>query len=80
MMQDEFNNINNVISFLSKGAFSPALISSIVKSSLVYQYMQGDIVNVLQRNFDTALAESFIAETKSAIKNVVDILQRNKLI
>ena len=80
MIQEEFNNINNVISFLSKGTFSPALISSIVKSSLIYQYMQGDIVNVLQRNFDAALAESFVAETKIAIKNVVDILQRNKLI
>ena len=80
LMQEEFNGINNIITLLSKGAFSPALVSSIVKSVFVYQYMQADIVNVLQRNFEPQLAENFISETKQAIKQIVEILQRNKLI
>ena len=52
--------INNIISLLSKGVFSPALISSIVKSSLVYEYMQADIIQVMQSKFDPNLAEEFI--------------------
>ena len=80
LVQEEFGNINNVISLLSKGAFSPALVSAIVKSALLYQYMQGDIVNALQRNLDSSLAESFIAETKIAIKNVVEMLQKGQFV
>ena len=79
-MNEEFCNINNIISMLSKGVFSPALVSSIVKSVLIYQYMQADILNVLQKNFEPELAEAFIEKTKAAIKTVVEQLQRNKLI
>ena len=79
-VKEEFKNINNIISMLSKSTFSPALVSSIVKSVLVYQYMQGEIVNALQSNFDERMAQEFIDKTKSSIKTVVDILQRTKLI
>ena len=79
-MQDEFRHINDVISLLSRGVFSTALVSSIVKSVLVYQCMQADILDVLQKNLDSSLAEDFIEKTKVAIKKVVDLLQRSKLI
>ena len=78
--QNELFLINNVISLLSKGVFSPALISSIVKSSLLYAYMQADILNVLQSKYDSSLAESFIEKAKIAIKKVIDSLQKNLLI
>ena len=78
--QNELFLINNVIALLSKGSFSPALVSSIVKSSLLYAYMQADILRVLQSKFDTALAEDFIEKTKAAIKDVVNSLQNNHLI
>ena len=79
-VQDEFLNINNIIAVLSKEVFSPELVSAIVKSVLIYQYVQSDILTVLQSNFDPLLAENFINKTKQAIKVVVDILQNNKLI
>lgn len=79
-VQEELYNINNVIALLSKGAFSPALVSTIVKSTLLYQYMQAEIVAVLQKNFENQIAEDFIDKTKAAIKYVVEILQRNKLL
>ena len=79
-MQEEFYCINNIISLLSKEVFSPALVSAIVKSALVYQYMQSDVLSVLQKNFDPQVAEDFISETKAAIKTIVELLQRNKLI
>lgn len=79
-IQEEFCSINNIISMLSKGAFSLALVSSIIKSTLVYQYIQGDVLQVLQKNFDPDLAQSFIENTKSAIKIIVEQLQKNKLI
>lgn len=79
-MKDEFYNINSIISLLSKGVFSPALVSSIVRSVFIYQYMQADILNVLQRNFDSTLAEDFVEKTKLAIKTVVELLQKHKLI
>lgn len=79
-MKDEFYHINSIIALLSKGVFSPALVSSIVRSVLIYQYMQADILNVLQRNFDPALAEDFVEKTKLAIKTVVELLQKYKLI
>lgn len=79
-MEDEFRNINEIISMLSKGVFSPALVSSIVKSVFIYQYMQSDILTVLQKNFAPELAEDFINKTKSGIKTVVEQLQKNSLI
>lgn len=79
-MQEEFLHINDIIEMLSKEVFSPALITIIVKSVLIYQYMQTDILNVLQRNFDPSLAEDFLNKTKQSIKVVIDILQRNRMI
>lgn len=79
-IQEEFCNINNIISILSKGVFSPALVSAIVKSVLIYQYLQSEILVVLQKNFDPELAQKFIESTKNAIKTVIEQLQRNKLI
>ena len=79
-MKDEFYHINSIISLLSKEIFSPALVSSIVRSVFIYQYMQADILNVLQRNFDPTLAEEFVGKTKFAIKTVVELLQKYKLI
>ena len=79
-MQDEFCHINEIISMLSKGVFSPALVNSIVKSVLIYQYMQTHILKVLQQDFAPDLAEDFINKTKAAIKSVVEELQRTKLI
>ena len=78
--QEELYLINNIIAVLSKGSFSPALVSSIVKSSLMYQYMQADILKVLQSKFDTSLAEEFLEKTKNSIKFVVDTLQKYRLI
>lgn len=79
-IQDEFLNINNIISILSKETFSPELVSAIVKSALIYQYMQTDILTILQKSFDPQAAEDFINKTKSAIKIVVETLQQNKMI
>ncbi len=79
-IQDEFFNINNIISILSKDVFSPELVSAIVKSVLVYQYMKNEILNGIQTNFNEQIAESFISKTKSAIKYIVDHLQKNKLV
>lgn len=79
-IQEEFCNINNIISLLSKEVFSPALINAVVKSVFIYQYLQADILNVLQKNFDPDLAQDFINKTKIAIKEIVTLLQKNKLI
>lgn len=79
-MQEEFYSINNIIGLLSKGVFSPALVSAIVKSVLIYQYMQAEILTVLQKNFDPELAQKFIDNTKVAIKSIVEQLQKHKLI
>lgn len=79
-MNEEFCNINNIITVLSKGVFSPALVSSIVKSVFVYQYLQADILTVLQKNFDPELAQTFTNNTKQAIKVIVEQLQKFKLI
>lgn len=79
-IDDEFKTINDIISILSKGVFSSALVSTIVKSVLVYQYLQADVVNVLQKNFSPDLAESFIEKTKLSIKAIVEQLQKNRLI
>ena len=79
-MQEEFCNINNIISLISKDVFSPALVNAVVKSVLVYQYLQADVLNVLQRNFEPELAQEFIGKTKLAIKEIVSLLQNNRLI
>ena len=65
---------------LSKGVFSPDLISATIKSVLIYQYMQADILTVLQRNFDNELAQKYIDNTKLAIKTIIEQLQKNRLI
>ena len=78
--QEELQIINIVISMLSRGIFSPALVSTIVKSSLLYQYMQAEILKVLQANFDPNLADEFIDKSKLGIKAVIDTLQKNRLI
>lgn len=80
LMQEEFNQINNIITLLSKGNFSPPLISAIIKSVMVYQYMQAEVLQVLQRNLDPSCAEEFLERTKATIKYLVEILQKNKLI
>lgn len=79
-IKEEFLNINNVISMLSKEVFSPALVSAVMKSVLLYQYMQTDILTVMQRRFDPMVAEEFINKTKNAIKIIVEVLQRNKMV
>ena len=79
-IQEEFCAINDIIRALSTGIFSTALVSKVIKSVLIYQYMQADILIVLQKNFDTELAQSFMENTKQAIKNVVEKLKDNKLI
>ena len=79
-MQEELSQINNIISILSTRIFSQALISAILKSTFVYQYMQADILNVLQKNFAKELAEDFIEKTKNSIKEIISLLQSEKLI
>ncbi|MBR1775690.1 motility associated factor glycosyltransferase family protein [bacterium] len=78
--QDELKLINDVIELLSKNTFSPALVSAIVKSSLLYQYMQAEVIKVLQSKMDDGLAEGFIEDTKTGIKIIIDMLQKNHLI
>ena len=39
-IDEEFCQINSIISMLSKGIFSTALVNAIVKSMFVYQYLQ----------------------------------------
>ena len=78
--KDELILLNNIISFLSKGIFSPALVSSIVKSPLVYQYMQADVLKILQEKMQPDNSEEFIQKTKNAVKDVVENLQKNRLI
>lgn len=72
--------INDVIALLSKGEFSPGLVSTVAKSPLLYQYMQAEILEVLQSGLDERFAESFIAKTKEGIKYLVEALQKNNLI
>ena len=79
-IENELALINSVIEFLSKNTFSPALISAIVNSSMMYLYMQANVLEVMQSKMDDSLAEGFIEKTKTGIKEIVDQLQRNKLI
>ncbi len=78
--QDELLLINEIISLLSRNEFSTALVSSISKSPLMYQYMQADILQVIQSKMAEELAEDFIAKAKEGIKFVVDALQKSNLI
>lgn len=78
--QHELMLINNIITLLSNGGFSSGLVSAIVKSPLIYTHMQVDVINVLQTHFAEENAESFINATKLAIKEVIDLLQKNTLI
>ena len=78
--QEELVLINNIIMLISKNVFSPALVSSIVKSTLMYQYMQSDILKVLQSKMDEGYADEFISKAKLAIKDVIDLLQQNSMI
>ena len=78
--KDELALINHIIELLSRNTFSPALISAIVNSSLMYLYMQADILQVMQSGMADEMAENFIAKTKEGIKEIVDQLQRNNLI
>lgn len=79
-IQEELYLINNVIMQLSKNVFSPALVSAIVKSSLLYEYLQADILKAMQSKFEPSLAEDFINKTKVSIKQVVELLQKHHLI
>ena len=76
--QDELLLINEIIALLNE--FSTALVSSISKSPLMYQYMQADILQVIQSKMAEELAEDFITKAKEGIKFVVDALQKNNLI
>ena len=78
--ENELMLINSVISSLSTGSFSPALVASIVKSSLLYEYMQADILEVLQAKYAPEIADAFVEKAKAAIKEVIDQLQKNRLI
>ena len=78
--QGELLLINEVIALLSTGEFSPALVSSIAKSPLMYQYMQADILEVLQQKMADNLAEGFISKAKEGIKFIVEALQNNDII
>ena len=78
--QEELQLINNVIALLAKNNFSPALVSSIVKSPLLYQYMQKEILQVLQSSVDEGIAGEFMENAKISIKEVIDLLQKNRLI
>lgn len=78
--QEELFLINSVIANLSKGVFSQALVSSILNAPILYQYMQADILKVLQPTISEELVSDFISKTKVAVKGVIDLLQKNKLI
>ena len=78
--QDELLLINEVIALLSRNEFSTALVSAIAKSPLMYQYMQANILEVLQSRMADELAEGFITKAKEGIKYIVDALQKNNLL
>jgi hypothetical protein len=77
--QDELLLINEIIALLSRNEFSTALVSAISKSPLMYQYMQADILEVLQSKMAEELAEGFITKAKEGIKYIVETLQKNNL-
>ena len=79
-INEEFETINNIITTLSKRSFSQSLVTDVIKSVFIYQFMQSEVLTILQRNFDNELAEDFIEKTKFAIKSIVEKLQQSKLI
>lgn len=79
-IDEEFCQINSIISMLSKDVFSTALVNAIVKSMFIYQYLQAEVLTVLQKNFDPEMANDFIAKTKNAIKVVVENLQKHRVL
>ena len=78
--QNELNIINEIMLLLSSSGYSQMLISKITKSSLMYQYMQADILEALQTKFAESYAEQFISNTKLAIKNIIEMLQKYILV
>ena len=78
--ENELSLLNDIIELLSQNTFSSALVAAIVKSPMMYQYMQVDILEVLQKNMADEIAESFITRTKEGVKFIVDSLQTNGLI
>lgn len=78
--QAELIMINEIIALLSRNEFSTALVSSIAKSPLMYQYMQADILECLQQKMAEELAEGFINKAKEGIKYIIETLQKNNLI
>ena len=80
LTQDELMLINNIVSLLAKREFSPALVASVVKTPLLYQYMQAEVLQALQSNMSDEVADNFIEKTKEGIKYIIDTLQKNKLI
>lgn len=78
--QNELFTINNIITMLSKEEFSPALVSSIVKSPIMYQYMQAEILRVLQAKMNMEQAEEFMQTAKKSIKEIIDLLQKGGII
>ena len=78
--QEELTLINEVIALLAKNTYSPALISSIAKSPLLYQHMQADILKVIQSKMNPVFAEEFLTQAKQSIKEIIDVLQKNRLI
>jgi hypothetical protein len=78
--KQELYLINNVIALLAEEAFSPALVSSIVKSPILYQYLQAEVLKALQSRMEDSMALEFIENAKAAIKDIVELLQINGLI
>ncbi len=78
--QEELFAINTVIENLSRGEFSQALLSSIVKAPILYQYMQADVLKILHSSINDELVSQFMDDTKTSVKNVVDLLQKNRMI
>ena len=78
--EKELLTINDIIALLSKGEFSPGLVSAVAKSPLLYQYMQAELLEVIQSGMDERLAEGFITTAKEGIKYLIDSLQKNNLI
>ena len=62
------------------GIVGVPLYIAIAKSPLMYQYMQSDILQVLQSKMAEELAEGFITRAKEGIKYIVETLQKNNLI
>ena len=78
--KEELKMINEIISLISKNVSPTVLISAIVKSPLMYQYMQADILEILQNKMRIDNPDELIQKTKIAIKDIINNLQNYKLI